>query len=243
MKNTGERTTQDQFNLYEFERIYRFVSDLYGNKDRIILDYGCGSGYGSSLLSESFGEVIGIDVSTEAVDYCRGAHTHLQFQVFDPSHQPFKDEFFDCIFSFQVFEHVPVELTSQYIKNIWQMLKKGGVSVVTTPNAYNYRGGYSGNPFHVKEYTKTEIEALFGKIIPNDSFHVYGFKDTLGTKVELLIRKALPRTLFSRALVKIVVSPILLLEKIGVLPTGYKGNLLRDNVEGVIGSYYIEIRK
>lgn len=42
MKNTGERTIPDQFNLYEFERIYRLVSDLYGNKSKIgvALDYG-----------------------------------------------------------------------------------------------------------------------------------------------------------------------------------------------------------
>lgn len=243
MKNTGERTTTDQFNLYEFERIYRLVSDLYGSKGKIALDYGCGSGYGSSLLSERFGKVIGIEVSAEAIDYCCDAYPHLEFRVFDPSRQPFEDEFFDYIFSFQVFEHIPLELTSQYIMNIWQMLKRGGVSVVTTPNAYNYRGGFSGNPFHIKEYTKTDLEALFGSIIPHDRFHVYGFEDTLGTKVELLIRKALAQTLLSRMMMRVVVKPIKLLEKMGFISTGYKGNLQRDRVEGVLGSYYIEIRK
>jgi len=242
MKNTGERTIPDQFNLYEFERIYRLVSDLYGNKSKIALDYGCGSGYGCSLLSARFGKVIGIDVSAEAIDYCRDAYPQ-EFRVFDPSQQPFEDQFFDYIFSFQCFEHVPLELTSQYIRNIWQMLKIGGVSVVTTPNAYNYRGGFSGNPFHIKEYTKTELATLFGSIIPHDKYNVFAYEDTFGTKVELLIKKALPQSLLSRVMMRVVVKPIKLLEKMGFIPTGYKGNLQRDRVEGVLGSYYIEIRK
>lgn len=113
------------------------------------------------------------------------------------------------------------------------MLKIGGVSVVTTPNAYNYRGGFSGNPFHIKEYTKTELETLFGSIIPHDKYNVFAYEDTFGTKVELLIKKALPQSLLSRIMMRVVVKPIKLLEKMGIIPAGYKGNLRKIKLKAL----------
>lgn len=128
MENTGERTVPDQENIYEFERIYSLVSELYGNEERTILDYGCGTGYGTYMLAKHFGRCFGVDVSSEAIEFCKSsfASDNLSYHLLNPSVQPFPNDFFDCIFSFQVFEHVPLDSVEQYFKNIFNMLKPGG---------------------------------------------------------------------------------------------------------------------
>ena len=151
MENTGERALPDQSNIYEFNRIYSLVADLYGGKEKTILDYGCGTGYGIYELTKHFGNCLGIDVSADTIDFCKNtfASESLFYDIFDPSTQPFPDEYFDCIFSFQVFEHIPLNFTEQYLRNIFSMLKYGGVGIITTPNANNYSRGYSGNKFGI----------------------------------------------------------------------------------------------
>lgn len=247
MEITGERTMGNQSNIYEFKRVYDLVSNLYGNRDKIVLDYGCGSGYSSFILSRNFYKVIGIDVNNEAIIFCRENYTapNLQFSVFDPAKKPFKDEYFDYIFSFQVLEHIPLDLTKVYIHNIWQMLKPGGVGIITTPNSNNYYGGFSGNPFHVKEYSYSELESIFQNSIPSNRFNIFAVEDVFSTKVRIMLKRSLKiqNSLFSKILDKAVERPLKMLELIGIVSTDYQKMLKKNNPEKVTGSYDIEIKK
>ncbi|MDQ6617807.1 MAG: methyltransferase domain-containing protein, partial [Actinomycetota bacterium] len=67
---------------------------------RRVLDVGCGRGGTVSLLAERFGaEPVGVDLSPEAVAFCRRTHRHpaVSFEVSDAENLPFEDRSFDVV--------------------------------------------------------------------------------------------------------------------------------------------------
>jgi len=77
MKNTSERHIINSEFQNEAEyyihlvhiATYEFASKYV--KGKRVLDYGCGSGYGSYILSSLADNVTGVDISIEAVDFAK----------------------------------------------------------------------------------------------------------------------------------------------------------------------------
>lgn len=239
-----ERTLPTSRNLYEFKRIYALVSEQFGGPDQSCLDYGCGSGYGSHALSQHFRRVVGIDISEDAIRDCarRFRAPNLEFAVFDPAQQPFPDASFDCVFSFQVLEHIPVDQVPNYIRFMTRMLKPDGVAVVTTPNQANYVGGHSGNPYHMTEYSAGELTSLFDDVLPDANIRIAGVQDVLSTRTGIRIRRALRNIRPAFWLARLAVGPLRILERRGVISTDYRRMLREDGIESVVGGFYVEIR-
>ena len=241
-----ERTTPTALTLYEFKRIYRFVSDRYGSPTTSCLDYGCGSGYGANLLAERFGSVAAIDIDSHTIDECRRRFPapNLAFSVFEPPAQPFPDDNFDCVFSFQVLEHIPLDEVGDYLRAIWAMVRPGGVAVITTPNQANYFGGHSGNPFHVKEYSAAELESIVREALPaNAQLRIFGQEDVLSTRTRIRIRRTFRNHPLAVWAGRVVTSPIRLLEVSGAISTGSEGMLQESDIEAVVGGFYLELGK
>jgi SAM-dependent methyltransferase len=189
--NFGERTIPAQDNLWEFKRIYQLTSMLMSNRNSTVLDYGCGSGYGTSLLKQFYSKVIGVDVSPEAISFCKNTYKSdgLDFVLINNGNLPFGSEKFDLITSFQVFEHVPDEYAENYLKNIFDKLRPGGCAIITTPNGNNYVGGHSGNPYHIHEYTLDELEMVVGNAVGKSNFEIYAFWDVPTNVTHLYLQK------------------------------------------------------
>lgn len=69
-------------------------------RDRKVLDVGCGRGGTAALLAETFGaDATGVDLSAEAIAFCRRTHRHprTRFEVGDAEHLPFGDASFDAV--------------------------------------------------------------------------------------------------------------------------------------------------
>ena len=243
MEYTGERAMGDSKELYDFERIYKYVSDKFGDKEKTILDYGCGSGYGTFLMSKHFSEVSGIDVSDETIAYCKANFkgNNINFSVLNPLKQPFPDASFDFIFSFQVFEHVPLDQVEQYIQYVQNMLKPNGKAIITTPNCNNYHNNFSGNIFHVKEYSQVELEELFSKYMKD--FRVIAVEDVLSTRIRHFIRKKGRNSFVSKLISKIITTPIRLMESRSIIKVDHHTMIKTKNVDGVIGSLMVEVDK
>ncbi|MEO6903114.1 MAG: class I SAM-dependent methyltransferase [Bacteroidia bacterium] len=99
-----------------------------------ILDYGCGTGWLSNLLSK-YARVTGIDISERAIQSATKKYNHIRFLSFDASSKELPElqgEKFDIIVSSEVIEHVQDQ--KNYINNIMQLLKPNGFLVLTTPN-------------------------------------------------------------------------------------------------------------
>jgi SAM-dependent methyltransferase/NAD(P)-dependent dehydrogenase (short-subunit alcohol dehydrogenase family)/acyl carrier protein len=81
----------------------RLAFELIGGtdlKDRQVLDVGCGRGGTVALLAEACqAEATGVDLSPEAIAFCRRTHRHprVRFEVGDAEHLPFDDAAFEAV--------------------------------------------------------------------------------------------------------------------------------------------------
>ena len=128
----------------------------------MVLDDGCGSGYGSYYLAANGAkEVVGIDVAADAVEYAktRYIHENLEFVQMNSTELSFGDESFDVVTSFQVIEHI--EDADKFLQQMPRVLKSGGIALISTPNKQTYSPGTAvpDNPFHVREFIKKNLRS------------------------------------------------------------------------------------
>lgn len=175
IENTGERIIPGEFKSKEDQLlyllylrhlfVYRFVSKTLKNTG-IVLELGCGEGYGTSLISKSVKKIIGLDTDKQIVEYASEKHgsSNCIFQVCDGERIPFSDNSFDAVVSFQVIEHVLDD--RKFILEIYRVLKKDGIFICTTPNrAYRLKPEQKPwNPFHVREYSPLELDVLLKSV-------------------------------------------------------------------------------
>ncbi len=113
-----------------------------GKKGRFILDAGCGTGGNLAWLRRytENGEVIGIDLSTDALNFCRrrGRSNLAQASVTD---LPFADETFDLVTSFDVLAYPPgSKADAQAMHEMHRVLRPGGIGFVRVA-AYEWMYG------------------------------------------------------------------------------------------------------
>ncbi len=97
-----------------------------------VLDSGCGNGVFTAFLQELGFDVVGIDISTTAVEHAKQQCPSIQFKVASlEGRLPFQNEEFDAVWCTEVLEHVfDVDKALTEIKRI---LRSGGKLVLTTP--------------------------------------------------------------------------------------------------------------
>jgi SAM-dependent methyltransferase len=90
---------QGTFNANSVRLVFEVIGSVDLN-DRTIVEIGCGRGGNAALIAEKFsGQVIGIDMSSEAITFCRKAHlSHsIDFKVGDALNIPLADRSCDAI--------------------------------------------------------------------------------------------------------------------------------------------------
>ncbi|MCR4847948.1 MAG: methyltransferase domain-containing protein [Bacteroidales bacterium] len=151
---------------------YEFAKSLI-KKGMKVLEIGCGDGYGASFLADSEAEVTAVDIDSRSINYAKHKYekSNLTFRVYDGYSMPFKEQQFDMVLSFQVIEHVSD--LNVYFRSILQMLKPGGIVLITTPNR-TYRlseGQKPWNPFHLTEYNESSMKSVANLYLPH--YHIY----------------------------------------------------------------------
>ena len=139
--------------------------------DSIVLDAACGVGYGSYYLSEVAKEVIGVDISEEAIGYAKKYYQkeNIRFKVSDIHNLDFPDKYFDVICSFETLEHL--NHPERFISGVRRVLKEEGVFIVSTPFAK--KTNYNPlNPYHKMESSAQDFEKLLKKYFMN--VEIYG---------------------------------------------------------------------
>lgn len=148
---------------------YEHVAKMLSSK-MLVLDCACGVGYGSAILREKAGAVIGIDCSARAISHAMKVYRAplLSFAVGDARELRFDDEAFDAVVTIETLEHFPeAEL---FLSEIWRVLKPGGLLYLTTPDGdmYPYRAEddpekVPGGKFHFCHYTRAQLLKLVRK--------------------------------------------------------------------------------
>lgn len=109
-----------------------------------ILDFGCGNGRLFGLLKSKNIEYVGIDPVAEFINICRDKYSdrkNAHFAVFDFDTENFKlnfpDKYFDKIFAFAVFHHLPSrKLRADVLRELKRVLKDDGRIFLTVWNLW-----------------------------------------------------------------------------------------------------------
>src|SRR3954447_22670072 len=109
MEVTSERITlgkSQELPVNEHLARYRFAAEFVAGKD--VADIACGTGYGSLMLAQAGARSVhGMDVSPEAVEYCRQQNdaSNLIFTTADAQYlSGVADGAFDFVVSFETIE-------------------------------------------------------------------------------------------------------------------------------------------
>ncbi len=135
-------------------------------KNKVILDAGCGSGYGSeTLVKAGAKKVFGIDLAARSIHYAQAHHSHknLIFRQGNLSKLDFPDKFFDLICIFEAIEHI--KNYQQAVNEFYRVLKPGGLLIISTPNKALYSPGTKKPfyPFHYHEFYLNDFEKMLSK--------------------------------------------------------------------------------
>ncbi len=155
---------------YEHWHRYLYASQYVHNKK--ILDIASGEGYGSNYLANSAKEVVGVDISEEAVAFARTNYkrSNLEFLIGSVDKIPIDRNYvFDVIVSFETIEHVNQESQEKFLNETIRLLKKDGLFIVSTPNKLKYTDNNENykNDYHIKEFYIEEFETFLGKYFSN----------------------------------------------------------------------------
>lgn len=158
--------------LYEHYSRYYFAGTLV--KGLRVLDAPCGEGYGSNYLSQFANEVVGIDISKEAVEHAQKEYSkgNLKFSVSEMnSLSEFEDNSFDAVVSFEGIEHVDRSTQLTALQEFKRVLKKGGKLIISSPNkrVYSDLRNYN-NPYHFSEYYFEGMKKDLGGLFKNVKF-------------------------------------------------------------------------
>lgn len=175
LEPTGERMIMGEYHACaEDHLIYLMHVASYAFAERFasgkhVLDFGCGSGYGSARISEIARSVEAVDVAHDAIDYAKSNFTrpNLSFRCVSPDAAlPFEDGTFDLVLSFQVFEHV-VD-TARYLSEIQRVLAPGGQLVLITPDRSTRLLPFQRpwNRWHRKEYSQAGLRRELIRFFP-----------------------------------------------------------------------------
>lgn len=124
-----------------------------------LLEVGCGVGRGIEALLEATPQYTAIDKNSQLIDQLQHQYPKAQFLCQNiPPIRGLEAESYDWIVTFQVIEHI--ENDELFVAELYRLLRKAGKLLITTPNR---KLSLTRNPWHVREYTATELETLLKK--------------------------------------------------------------------------------
>ena len=118
-----------------------------------ILDVGCGTGGNMQMLLE-FGAVEGVDVSQDAVEFCR-ARAVAPVKQAAAEDLPYNDESFDLVTGFDVIEHLDDDVAG--LREMRRVLRPGGRVMVIVPAFMWLWGVQDDVSHHRRRYRLPEL--------------------------------------------------------------------------------------
>ncbi|MCP4197066.1 MAG: class I SAM-dependent methyltransferase [Proteobacteria bacterium] len=210
LEPTGERVVEEYYRSSpENYLIYLFHMTTYNFArayvaGRRVLDYGCGSGYGTHHMAAYCDSIVGVDIAEDAIKYADSHYSadNLAYRRIDPadlSPLPFEDASFDTVMSFQVIEHIAD--VNPYLSEIRRVLKPGGIFICATPDRSTrlLPRQKPWNMWHMLEYDAEGLEKSLSAYFPEtELMRMGGRADVLDIEIRRTRRMmwlALPLTL------------------------------------------------
>lgn len=148
----------------EMEHWARYAAFLPAAAGKSCLDVASGEGYGSDLLAERAGSVLGVDLSGENVRHASSKYaagrTNLRFLQADATRElPAEERSFDLVSSFETIEHL--ENPEGFLEQVRRVLRPGGAACISTPVPnVDPESGRPFNRHHFREYGADDFMML-----------------------------------------------------------------------------------
>lgn len=151
--------------LYELEDTYwwyvarrRVVDDMLAascgrRNDRLLADIGCGTGASVQTLA-NFGRVFLIDMSVEALHFCRKRGLERTV-VSSAESMGVQSSSLDIVSALDVLEHLDHDITA--MKEVHRVLKPGGTFLITVPAFGFLWSEHDEALHHRRRYTQWEL--------------------------------------------------------------------------------------
>jgi ubiquinone/menaquinone biosynthesis C-methylase UbiE len=164
---TGERYVPQLKGNIALEHLHRYAFASEYVKGKVILDIASGEGYGSTMLSYGADYVYGIDIDVKSVEHAKQKYKskNVEYKVGSCTDIPLHDSSVDIVVSFETIEHITDH--DQMMSEVRRVLKPGGKLIISSPDKNLQLVPESENPFHWKELTPEELEALLKKYFNN----------------------------------------------------------------------------
>jgi len=133
--------------------VERICREIAKRKPRI-LDVGCGTGANLQMLSQ-FGAAEGVDVASEALDFCR-ARGLARVRQGAAETLPYEDASFDLVTGLDVVEHLDDDLSG--LREMHRVLRPGGRALLFVPAFMFLWGVQDDISHHRRRYTLRELK-------------------------------------------------------------------------------------
>jgi ubiquinone/menaquinone biosynthesis C-methylase UbiE len=153
---TGETLSYDAAvfpNVIRKREIELIEKALRNKRPKVILDYGCGGGWLSLLLSNWGFDVVGIDASTSMVRKAKLICHEADLIVCDAMRLPFRDKVFDCMIGISILHHL--NLTKAF-KELKRISLAGSRFVFMEPNLLNPLSAIGRKLLPTEQHTREE---------------------------------------------------------------------------------------
>jgi SAM-dependent methyltransferase len=160
---TGERTVpgivHENYWFRRHEVAYLHLAEHCS--DALVLEAGCGEGYGADLLAQVARQVIALDYDALTAAHVAKAYPRVSAIRGNLAALPLPDAAIDVVANLQVIEHLWDQ--EGFLAECRRVLRPGGLLLLTTPNRITFSPGRDTplNPFHTRELSGDELAALF----------------------------------------------------------------------------------
>lgn len=158
----GEYVKEKEYYDKYFSSKIEEIKDIINSGQ--LLDIGCGPGTFLKIAKKSGFKVSGVDLSPNAVNYCKEEGLIVYQGTIDS--KKLKNKKFDVITAFQVLEHI--KEPDIFLNSVYRHLKKGGVLLLTTPDKEGIAPRILGKKWygyynleHIYYFTKRSLTSLF----------------------------------------------------------------------------------
>ena len=169
---TGERMTPGHAGQAEFEHLHRYFFAREFCRDQDVLDVAAGEGYGTAYLAQNARSAVGVELSAEMVAHAAAtyARPNLEFRLGDARRLEFAASSVDVVTSFETIEHFQEH--DLFLDEVCRVLRPNGIFIVSSPDRDVYSPpGSPANPFHARELSREEFEALLRRRFGHCDFY------------------------------------------------------------------------
>lgn len=160
---SGERTVpgipRENYWFRRHEVAYvEFARPLCG--DAVVLEAGCGEGYGADLLASAARSVLALDYDAPTAAHVARSYPRVRAVRGNLAALPLGSSTVDVVANLQVIEHLWDQ--EGFLAECVRVLRPGGRLIVTTPNRITFSPGRDTplNPFHTRELSAAELAGL-----------------------------------------------------------------------------------